>query len=554
MSIHGGEGVNHQIPQLIKIEKTIKTDSIKTKNKNKNSVIKEFNVFDSLITKNILELSNLANDIQRNELTAEWSTNEMTKNSQEQPTTVTLAHVKEGKKNRINKFENLKVLVDTGASDSIVHSRYVQKKFKSKKAFSTGNGTLNTKYESTLNIELPEFSDKKIITWNFSVADTSKIGYDLIIGRDLMNKLEMNISFENKTISWEGNEVPMRDYKKLKRWNLSAHELQVIIQEMQEPVITKEATDRMIKILDSKYDKANLKCVVDGAKHLSEIQKQQLYKLLTKYQEVFDGTLGEWKTTPVQFELREGATPHSQRHYSVPHLYKETFKKELERLENLGVLEKVQSSEWGSPTFIIPKKDGRVRFISDFRKLNQKIKRKPYPLPRISDTLQELEGFQYATSLDMNMGYYHIALSPEASDMCTIVTEFGKYRYKRLPMGVSCSPDIFQAKINELLGDIEGTRAYIDDILVIKRGTFDEHLAQLEEIFQRCQKTGLKLNAVKCRFGINEIDYLGYIVTPTGIKPNPKKIKAIQNMERPRTVTEVRRLIGMLAGINYSLW
>ena len=167
-------------------------------------------------------------------------------------------------------------------------------------------------------------------------------------------------------------------------------------------------------------------------------------------------------------------------------------------------------------------------------------------MPKISDTLQQLEGFQYATSLDMNMGYYHLKLTPEASEMCTIVTEFGKYRYKRLPMGVSCSPDIFQSKIYDLLGDIEGTKAYIDDILVVNKGSFKDHLKQLEEIFRRCQKTNIKLNADKCRFGLNEIDYLGYIITPKGIKPNPKKIKAIQAMERPSTVTEVRRLIGMV--------
>ena len=130
--------------------------------------------------------------------------------------------------------------------------------------------------------------------------------------------------------------------------------------------------------------------------------------------------------------------------------------------------------------------------------------------------------------------------------MCTIITEYGKYRYKRLPMGVSCSPDIFQAKIYELLGDIEGTRAYIDDILVVKKGTFDEHLKQLDEIFRRCKKSDLKLNAEKCRFGLNEIDYLGNIVTLEGVKPNPKKIKAIENMQRPTNVTEVRRLIGMV--------
>ena len=96
--------------------------------------------------------------------------------------------------------------------------------------------------------------------------------------------------------------------------------------------------------------------------------------------------------------------------------------------------------------------------------------------------------------------------------MCTIITEYGKYRYKRLPMGVACSPDIFQAKIYELLGDIEGTKAYIDDILVVKKGSFDEHLNQLDKIFRRCQKANLKLNPLKCRFGLNEIDYLGYIV------------------------------------------
>ena len=125
-----------------------------------------------------------------------------------------------------------------------------------------------------------------------------------------------------------------------------------------------------------------------------------------------------------------------------------------------------------------------MRFTLDFRRLNQKIKRKPYPLPRISDTFQELEGFRYASSLDLNMGYYHIRLSDKSSDMCTIVTEFGKFKYKRLPMGIAGSPDIFQAKIYELMGDLEGVKAYLDDILVIKKGSFSQHLEQLEEVFR----------------------------------------------------------------------
>ncbi len=441
----------------------------------------------------------------------------------------------------------MRVLIDTGCSHSLISILYCHKLISQReKKYSTGNGILTTKSEAKIHFSLPEFSDKKIITWKFSVAEQDNLGYDIIIGRDLLLELKMNISFERKVVSWEGIDIPMRDFNKLKKWTLNKKEFKAIILGSKEPLVTQEATDQMVKILDSNYQKANLKEIVRAAKHLNEREKSLLYKLLMKFEDVFDGTLGEWKTDPVDFELVDGAKPHSQRHYPVPHLYKQTFKKELDRLVKLGVLEKVQQSEWGTPTFIIPKKDNEVRFISDFRRLNQKIKRKPYPLPRISDTLQQLEGFRYATSLDMNMGYYHIALSKEASDMCTIITEFGKYRYKRLLMGVSCSPDIFQAKIYELLGDIDGTRAYIDDILVIKRGTFEEHLEQLEEVLRRCQKANLKLNAEKCSFGLNEIDYLGYIVTPEGVKPNPKKIDAIMSMQRPTTVTEVRRLIGMV--------
>ena len=153
---------------------------------------------------------------------------------------------------------------------------------------------------------------------------------------------------------------------------------------------------------------------------------------------MFYGQLSRWDTEPVEFEFQKDAKPHSQRHFPVPHIHNETFKKELLRLVRIGVLERVSQSEWGSPTFIIAKKDGKVRFISDFRKLNGKIKRQTYPLPRIEDLLENISGFTYATALDLSMGYYSIEIFPKSSDACTLATEFGKFRYKRLPMGVSC--------------------------------------------------------------------------------------------------------------------
>ena len=173
---------------------------------------------------------------------------------------------------------------------------------------------------------------------------------------------------------------------------------------------------------------------------------------------------------------------------------------EVKRLVQIGVLKKINRSEWAAPTFIIPKKDGTVRFISDFREVNKRIKRKPYPIPNIHDLLLKLEGFQYGTSLDLNMGYYHIELSPDSKRICTIVLPWGKYEYQRLPMGLSNSPDIFQDKMSTLMAGLEFVRTYIDDLLVISKSTFEDHLRKLEIVFQRIKEAGLTINANKSFF------------------------------------------------------
>ena len=95
------------------------------------------------------------------------------------------------------------------------------------------------------------------------------------------------------------------------------------------------------------------------------------------------------------------------------------------------MLKRQPESEWASPTFIIPKKSGSVRFISDFREVNKRLVRTPYPLHKISTVLQEMEGFTYATALDLNMGYYTIRLDPDSQKICTIILPWGKYSYIR---------------------------------------------------------------------------------------------------------------------------
>jgi hypothetical protein len=144
--------------------------------------------------------------------------------------------------------------------------------------------------------------------------------------------------------------------------------------------------------------------------------------------------------------LKEGASPYHGRAFQVPKIHKDVLIKEVERLCKLGVLEQQHYSEWASQSFIVPKKNNTVCFLSNFWEVNKRLTRKPFQIPKISTVLQEPEGFTFATALDLNMGYYTIRLDPDASKICTIIFPWGKYSYKILPMGISGSSDFFQAK------------------------------------------------------------------------------------------------------------
>ena len=160
----------------------------------------------------------------------------------------------------------------------------------------------------------------------------------------------------------------------------------------------------MKHILDAKYSKANIKTIAENYAHLEPQERNELYTLLKKYEILFDGNLGTWHVKPYDIKLKPDAEPYNGKPFPFTRIHELTFKQELDRIEYLKVIKKVNRSQWGAPTFIIPKKDSTVRFISDFRELNKRILRQPYPIPKIQDLLLRLEGFRYGTTLDLNMG------------------------------------------------------------------------------------------------------------------------------------------------------
>ena len=322
---------------------------------------------------------------------------------------------------------------------------------------------------------------------------------------------------------------------------------------LSEDPITTEA-ERIQRIVEAKYSKADLPQVAKSCKTISEEEQEHLLASLKKFEHLFDGTLGTWNTEPVDLELKDpNCKPCHAKPYPVPHAHEQLLKEEMDRLCNYGVVRKINSSEWASPVFTVPKSDNTLRSIGDFRAVNTHIKRKPFPLPKISDLLHKLEGFTYATSLDLTMGYYHIALTPEASKLCAVVLPWGKYEYLKLPMGLCNSPNIFQEKMNELMEGLEFVRAYLDDLLIVTKGSFQDHLDKLEQVLTRLAEAGLKVNVSKSHFCQHELEYLGYLINREGVRPTMKKVEAIKNLAPPKTRKQLRSFIGM---VNYyrDMW
>ena len=299
------------------------------------------------------------------------------------------------------------------------------------------------------------------------------------------------------------------------------------------------------KILPSKYDAMDIETIVHCCTHLCPQQQDDLLDVLSRFPKLFNNELNVYPHEKIHLDIDPTVSPHITHAYLVPGSQLQLFKDELDHLVSIGVLEPGGRLEWISGTFITMKKDSPVRWVSDFRALNKAIKRKVYPIPHIQDILSRRSGYKFLSKLDISMQYYTFKLDDKSKELCTIATLFGLYRYCRLPMGISTSPDIAQEIMERVLALIEDIEIYIDDIACFSN-VWRDHLNLLKVILEHLEANGFCVNPLKCEWAIQETDFLSHWLTPTGIKPWSKKVDSILAMKPPTNLTELRTFLRLV--------
>ena len=281
------------------------------------------------------------------------------------------------------------------------------------------------------------------------------------------------------------------------------------------------------------------------------IRKHPLSKsdILKDYKDVFSG-LGKLPGV-CKISIDPGIEPVKDIKRRISINVKQEFKKKLKELEQKNVIAKVTTpTDWVS-NLVVVKRPNKIRICLDPISLNKAVKRSHYPIPTIEDVAPRLTNAKIFSVVDAKDGYLQVELDEESSYLTTFWTNYGRYRWLRMPFGISNASEEFQRRLDECLEGLENIEVIADDIIIYGTGDTNEaaessHDKAMIALLQRCRERGLKLNESKLKYKLNTVSYMGHQLSSTGISPDPQKIEAITGMPAPNDASAVKRLIGMV--------
>lgn len=244
----------------------------------------------------------------------------------------------------------------------------------------------------------------------------------------------------------------------------------------------------------------------------------------------------------LHIRILPGTEPISLRPYQLNRTKREILKQEIDKMLENDIIEECESP-WAAPVVMVNKPDGSTRICIDYQQLNRVTISDKYPMPRIDDLLHGSTQTKFMSTIDLQAGYWQIAVAEEDRDKTAFITPFGLFRFKRMPFGLKNAPAVFQRLIDKFKTGLNVTiLAYLDDLLILS-DSFESHLKDLKIVFDRLKHFKLRANRKKCHFVVERIKYLGHVLTPEGICANPEKVSAIANLTSPKNIKELRTFI-----------
>ncbi|XP_060782844.1 uncharacterized protein K02A2.6 [Neoarius graeffei] len=280
----------------------------------------------------------------------------------------------------------------------------------------------------------------------------------------------------------------------------------------------------------------------------SKATQEKLNLLLQRAAPVFQEGIGTLKQMKARVTVDEHASPKFLKARPVPYALRPRVETELQRLEDQGILSKVESSDWATPVVPVVKKNGAIRLCGDFKvTINPVLHADKYLLPRIEDIFASLAGGQHFSKIDLAQAYLQMEMDAESKKYLTINTHKGLFQYNRLVFGIASTPAVWQRAIDQVLQGIPGTQCYSDDIIVTGQDD-SSHLANLEAVLSRLAECGLRANKDKCEFFKDSIECCGHRIDRDGLHKSQDKIDAVLKAPKPTNVSQLRSLLGL---VNY---
>ncbi|GKB10127.1 putative reverse transcriptase domain-containing protein [Tanacetum coccineum] len=281
-----------------------------------------------------------------------------------------------------------------------------------------------------------------------------------------------------------------------------------------------------------------------------EPSKKQLQDVpvIRNFPEVFpDDFPGLPPPRQVEFriELVPGAAPVARAPYRLAPSELKELSDQLKELLEKGFI-RPSSSPWGAPVLFVKKKDGSFRMCIDYRELNKLTVKNRYPLPRIDDLFDQLQGSSVYSKIDLRSGYHQLRIREEDIPITAFRTRYGHYEFQVMPFGLTNAPAVFMDLMNRVCKPYldKFVIVFIDDILIYSKNK-EEHEKHLKIILELLKKEQLYAKFSKCDFWLESVQFLGHVINNKGVHVDPAKVEAIRNWSAPTTPTEVRQFLGL---------